>query len=69
MEELKYFLDFTFQSFWIFLGVILLIGATGQLLRGLFSFVPKRIHIGKKIYNMNSKDSKDLKDTETQINS
>lgn len=40
------FLDFTFYSGWTFFGMILLITALGGLLKSLFSFIPKRIHIG-----------------------
>jgi hypothetical protein len=40
------FLDFTFYSGWTFFGMLLLITALSGLLKGLFSFIPKRIHFG-----------------------
>ena len=40
------FLDFTFYSGWTFFGMLLLITALSGLLKGLFGFIPKRIHFG-----------------------
>jgi len=46
MIELQSFLEFTFQSFWIFAGMIMLIGSVSTLIKNIFSFIPQRIHFG-----------------------
>ena len=50
METLKYFLEFTFQSFWHFIGIFILISA---VFNGAFAIFRKPI-----IINRNTKEDK-----------
>ena len=56
MEFIRYFLEFTFYSGWTFFGMILLIVCLTGLTKGLFSFIPNKIHFGGTFVNNETPD-------------
>ena len=46
VEFLKWYFELGTSGFWAFCAVCLLTGVIGNLIRSLFSFIPKRIHFG-----------------------